>query len=38
MFNWIYRCPEAAGAIEDLDATAAYHFTEWPPRIIVVAP
>jgi hypothetical protein len=38
MFNWIYRCLEAAGAIEDLDAAAAYHFTEWLPRDIVVAP
>jgi len=38
MFNRIYRCLEAAGAIEDLDAAAASHFTEWPPRKIVVAP
>jgi hypothetical protein len=29
---------EAAGAIEDLGAAAAYHFTEWLPRNIVVAP
>jgi hypothetical protein len=29
---------EAAGAIEDLGAAAVYHFTEWPPRNIVVAP
>jgi hypothetical protein len=38
MFNWIYRCLEAAGTIEDLDAAAAYHFTEWLPGNIVVAP
>jgi hypothetical protein len=38
MFNGIYRCLEAAGAIEDLAAAAAYHFTEWLPRNIVVAP
>jgi hypothetical protein len=37
MFRWIYRCLEAAGAIEGLDATA-YHFTEWLPRNIVAAP
>jgi hypothetical protein len=36
MFIWIYRSLEAA--IEDLDAAAACHFTEWPPRNIVVAP
>jgi hypothetical protein len=38
MFNWIYRCLEAAGAIEDLAAAAAQHFTEWLPRNIVAAP
>jgi len=38
MLNRIYRCPQAASAIEDLDAAAAYHFTEWLPRNIVVAP
>jgi hypothetical protein len=38
MFNWIYRCLEAAGAIETLDAAAAHHFTEWLLRNIVVAP
>jgi hypothetical protein len=38
MFNGIYRCLEAAGAIEELDAAAACHFTEWPPGNIVVAP
>jgi len=38
MFDWIYHCLKAAGAIEDLDASAAYHFTEWLPRNIVVAP
>jgi hypothetical protein len=38
MFIWIYRCLEAAGAIEDLDAAVACHFTEWLPRNIVVAP
>jgi hypothetical protein len=38
IFNRIYRCLGAAGAIEDLDAAAAYHLTEWPPRNIVVAP
>jgi hypothetical protein len=32
-----YRCLEAAGAIEDLAAATAYHFTEWLPRNIVVA-
>ena len=37
MFNGLYRCPEAARAIEDPDATAAYQFTEWPPRNTVVA-
>jgi hypothetical protein len=38
MFNWIYRCLEAAGAIEDLDAANAYHFTEWLPGNTVAAP
>jgi hypothetical protein len=38
IFSWIYRCLEAAGAIEDLGAASAYHFAEWPPRNIVVAP
>jgi hypothetical protein len=38
MFNPLYRCLEAAGAIEDLDAAAAHHFAEWLPRNIVVAP
>jgi hypothetical protein len=38
MFNGTYRCLEAAGAIEGLDAAAAYHFAEWLPRKIVVAP
>jgi hypothetical protein len=38
MYDWIYLCPEAAGAIEDLAAVAACHFTEWLPRNIVVAP
>jgi len=38
MFTWIYRCLGAAGAIEDLDSAAAWHFTEWPHRNIVVAP
>jgi hypothetical protein len=38
MFVWIYRCREAADAIEDLDAATPYHFTEWLPRNIVVAP
>jgi hypothetical protein len=38
MFSWIYRRLEAAGAIEDLDAAATYHFAEWLPREIVVAP
>jgi hypothetical protein len=33
-----FRCLEAAGAIEDLAAAAAHHFTEWLPRNIVVAP
>jgi hypothetical protein len=33
-----YRCLEAAGAIEDLAAATTYHFTEWLPRNIVVAP
>jgi hypothetical protein len=37
MFNWIYRCLEAAGAIEDLAAAGAWHFTEWLPGNIVVA-
>jgi hypothetical protein len=38
VFNWIYRFLAAAGAIEDLAAATAYHFTEWLPRIIVAAP
>jgi hypothetical protein len=38
MFSWIHRRLEAAGAIEDLDAAATYHFAEWLPREIVVAP
>jgi len=38
MLSETYRYLEAAGAIEDLDAAAACHFTEWPPRNIVVAP
>jgi len=38
MFDRLYRSLEAAGAIEDLDAAAAYRFTEWLPRKIVVAP
>jgi len=38
MFNGTYRCLEAAGANDDLDAAAAYHFTEWLPQNIVVAP
>jgi len=38
MFNRTYRCLEASGAIEDLGAAAAYHFAEWQPRNIVVAP
>jgi hypothetical protein len=33
----MYRRLEAAGAIEDLAAAAAYHFTEWLPSNIVVA-
>jgi hypothetical protein len=38
MLIWIYRCLEAAGTIEHLDAAAAYHFTERLPRNIGVAP
>jgi hypothetical protein len=38
MFNGIYRCLEAAGAIEEFATAAAYHFTEWLPRNIVAAP
>jgi hypothetical protein len=38
MFNRLYRFLEAAGAIEDRDAAAAYHLTEWLQRNIVVAP
>jgi len=38
MFNGLYRCLEAVGANEDLDAAAACHFAEWLPRNIVVAP
>jgi len=38
MSDWIYRCLEAAGAIEDLAAADTCHFTEWLPRNIVVAP
>jgi hypothetical protein len=38
IFNSMYRFLEAAGAIEDLAAAAAYHFSEWLPRNIVAAP
>jgi hypothetical protein len=38
MFDRIYRCLRAAGAIEDLDAAPARHFTEWPPGNTVVVP
>jgi hypothetical protein len=31
IFSWIYRCLEAAGAIDGLHAAAADYFTEWLP-------
>jgi hypothetical protein len=37
MSDGIYRYLEAAGAIEDLSAAAACHFTEWLRRNIMVA-
>jgi hypothetical protein len=37
MFNGIYRCLEAAGAIEEFDTATAEHFTEWLPGNIVAA-
>jgi hypothetical protein len=37
MFNRIHRYREAAGAIEGPAAATTCHFTERPPRNIVVA-